>query len=53
MCDPKSLVGVPTLNPNDTVKDWGWIDNPHELNLTDHSRFIIEHAPQASTEWAA
>src|SRR3989344_2746490 len=41
-CRPEHLYGVPTLRPEDTVKNWAWVDKPLELNLTKHARFIIE-----------
>jgi 8-oxo-dGTP pyrophosphatase MutT (NUDIX family) len=50
-CSPEALRGVPCLNPNDTVKDWGWIDRPLELNLTPHARFILSRI--AGAVWAA
>lgn len=50
-CSPDALRGVPCLNPNDTVKDWAWVDHPLELNLTAHARFILSR--EAESEWAA
>ena len=41
-CGVKALSGMIGLDPRDSVTDWGWIDNPLELNLTGHARFILE-----------
>ena len=41
-CDFKQLMGMPRLNPDDTVKEFAWVDTPLRLNLTEHTRFILE-----------
>lgn len=42
MCTDAHLVGAPRLSSKDTVKAWVWADSPWELNLTQHTRFVIE-----------
>jgi 8-oxo-dGTP pyrophosphatase MutT (NUDIX family) len=41
-CREEALAGEPALRPEDSVKDWAWVDTPLELNLTPHARFILE-----------
>ena len=41
VCSADQLVGVPALDPDDSVRDFAWVDKPWELNLTTHARFVI------------
>jgi 8-oxo-dGTP pyrophosphatase MutT (NUDIX family) len=41
-CEPEQLIGKAKLNPDDSVKDFVWVDKPWEINLTNHCRFIVE-----------
>lgn len=50
-CRSEALIGDPRLNPKDTVTEWAWVDQPLELNLTEHARFILER--QSELRWAA
>jgi 8-oxo-dGTP pyrophosphatase MutT (NUDIX family) len=40
-CPVSWLDGVPTLRAQDSVKQYGWVDAPYELNLTPHTRYVI------------
>ena len=42
-CPATSLIGMPQLRAEDTVKDFGWIDDPLGVNLTKHAYFIIKN----------
>lgn len=40
-CPETWLDGIPTLQAEDSVKQYAWVDAPHELNLTLHTRYVI------------
>jgi 8-oxo-dGTP pyrophosphatase MutT (NUDIX family) len=40
-CPASWLDGVPMLRAQDSIKQYAWVDAPHELNLTPHTRHII------------
>lgn len=47
-CSPDMLCGHPILDPNDSITEFAWVDEPLGLNLTPHARFILERFSQCA-----